>query len=54
MSLKVPEVQHSKLNMTQYKVASMTNELVQAVLDVMLFYFYEAEIGLDSWLVGLD
>ena len=53
MSLKVPEVRHSKLNMTQYKVASMTNELVQAVLAIMLFFFYEAEIGLDSWLVGL-
>lgn len=53
MNLEVPEIRHSKINMAQYKVASMTNELIQAALAIMLFFYYETEIGLNTWLVGI-
>ena len=44
---------HSKKSTASYSVGSLASEFVQGVLAFMLFYFYEAEVGLDSLLVGL-
>ncbi len=53
MSSESLEIRHTKIKMAQYKVGNMVNELIQAALAIMLFYYYEAEIGLDTLLVGL-
>jgi GPH family glycoside/pentoside/hexuronide:cation symporter len=53
MSSEVLEIKHSKVDMAQYQFATLPNELVAAALAAFLFFFYEVEIGLESWLVGL-
>ncbi|MHA1803671.1 MAG: MFS transporter [Promethearchaeota archaeon] len=46
-------VRHSKKNILSYNMGHYFMEFINLVQSFMLFYFYEAEIGLDSWLVGL-
>ena len=48
-----PVILHSKKNMASMNVASIAIELIQGVLSVMIFFFYEAELGLSSILAGL-
>ncbi|MFX1481370.1 MAG: MFS transporter [Promethearchaeota archaeon] len=43
---------HSKKELV-YNVTSLPIELIQGVLSLLVFFFYEAEIGLNSLLVGL-
>ncbi len=47
------EIMHSKKVMASYGVGSYINEFIQGVLIFMLFYFYEVEVGLASWMTGL-
>ena len=47
------EIQHSKKNITSYGVGNIVTEILAAVLAVMLFAFYETEVGLSSSLTGI-
>ena len=47
------EITHSKLNMTSYGFASMSREFIQIAFNTYVFFYYEAEIGLNVWLIGL-
>ena len=53
MSNEVGEVRHSKLNMASYGFGNFMNEFVQMAFGTFAFYFYEREIGLNVWLIGL-
>ncbi len=46
-------VRHSRLNIASYNTGQYVMEFINAVQGFMLFYFYEAEIGLNSVLVGV-
>ena len=46
-------IRHSKANIASYRVLSLPTELIQGVLNLLIFFFYEVEIGLNSWLVGI-
>ncbi|MFX0142118.1 MAG: MFS transporter [Candidatus Hodarchaeota archaeon] len=47
------EVGHSKLNMASYGFGSMSREFVQMAFNVLVFFYYEVEIGLNVWLIGI-
>ncbi len=47
------EVTHSKLNMASYGFGSMSREFVQMAFNVLVFFYYEVEVGLNVWLIGL-
>ncbi len=53
MSKEVGEVKHTKLNMASYGFGNFMNEFVQMAFGTFAFYFYEIEIGLNVWLIGL-
>ena len=53
LSNEVGEVRHSKLNMASYGFGNFMNEFVQMAFGTFAFYFYEIEIGLNVWLIGL-
>ena len=46
-------IQHSKKIMGSYSTGFYINEFVQGVLMFWLFFFYEVEVGLASWMTGL-
>lgn len=48
-----PIVSHSKMNIASYNMGHYFMEFISLVQAFMLFYFYESEIGLASWLVGI-
>jgi Na+/melibiose symporter-like transporter len=47
------EVQHSKRIMVSYNIATFVSDLLSAILAVMLFAFYETEVGLSTSLTGI-
>lgn len=47
------EIKHSKLGMVSYGFNSFSRELLRMTFTAWCFYFYESEIGLNVWLVGL-
>lgn len=47
------EIKHSKLNMTSYGWGKALNEFLAMAFTSFGFYYYEAEIGLNVWLVGI-
>lgn len=47
------EIQHSKKTMASCSVGNIVTEILAAVLAVMLFAFYETEVGLGSSLTGV-
>ena len=47
------EIVHSKKNMASYGFGSMSREFVQMAFNVLVFFYYEVEIGLNVWLIGL-
>jgi GPH family glycoside/pentoside/hexuronide:cation symporter len=49
---EAPIIFHSKANMASMNVASIAIELIQGVLSILIFFFYEAELGLNSLLTG--
>ena len=49
----VPVILHSKKMMASYSTGSFLYQLVEGVLVFMLFFYYETEIGLQSWMTGL-
>ena len=53
MSKKEIEIEHSKLNMASYGFGSMSREFVSMAFNVLVFFYYEVEINLNVWLIGL-
>ncbi|MHA1688516.1 MAG: MFS transporter [Promethearchaeota archaeon] len=49
---EAPIIYHSKKEMASMNVASIPIELIQGVLSVLVFFFYETELGLESLLAG--
>jgi GPH family glycoside/pentoside/hexuronide:cation symporter len=47
------EILHSKKILSSYGTGSLVSHLIDGVINFILFYFYEAEVGLNSWLVAL-
>ena len=47
------EITHSKLNMTSYAFGTFLNEFIMMAFFAFSFFYYESEIGLNVWLVGL-
>ena len=46
-------IHHSKKNMASYCSGIMGREFVQMAFNMFVFFYYEAEIGLNVWLIGL-
>ncbi len=51
--IEVPVIHHSKKIMISYNFGSVVAELIGTVLIMVLFIYYETEIGLSSLLTGL-
>ena len=47
------EIFHSKKNMASYGFGAMGREFVLMAFNVFVFFYYEVEIGLNVWLIGL-
>ena len=47
------QIKHSKLGMASYGFNSFSRELLRIAFSMFAFFFYEAELGLDVWLIGL-
>lgn len=47
------QIKHSNLNMASYGFGTLVNEFMAMAFSAFTFFYYEAEIGLSSWLVGL-
>lgn len=47
------EIRHSKGNMASYGFAKFLNEFIDMAFTAFGFFYYESEIGLNIWLVGL-
>jgi len=50
---EVIEIKHSKKNMTSYGFGKFINEFFNMAFGAFVFFFYESEIGLDSWLTSI-
>ena len=46
-------VRHSKKTMASYGFGIMSREFIQMAFNVLVFFYYEVEIGLNVWLIGL-
>ena len=46
------EIVHSNLNGLSYGFGSFSREFLRMAFSAYAFYFYESEVGLDTWLVG--
>jgi len=47
------EFEHSKLEMASYGAGPALNQFFRMAYVSFVFYFYESEIGLNTWLVGM-
>ncbi len=52
-SNEISGIGHSKKIMGSYSMGEYVYEFTQGILVFMLFYFYEVEVGLASWMTGL-
>jgi GPH family glycoside/pentoside/hexuronide:cation symporter len=50
---KTSKIEHGKGNMISFGFASMSREFVQIAFGTYVFFYYEAEIGLNVWLIGI-
>jgi len=46
-------VTHSKKIMISYNFGSLSREFIAMAFNILVFFYYEAEIGLNVWLIGL-
>ena len=53
MSNEIDEVIHSKLNMASYGFGKYLVEFLNMAFGTYAYFFYESEIGLESWIIGL-
>lgn len=44
---------HSKKSMASYGFGVMNREFIQMAFNILVFFYYEVEIGLNVWLIGL-
>lgn len=47
------EIIHSKLNMVSYGCTSLSREFVSMAFNVIVFFYYEVEIGLNVWFIAI-
>jgi GPH family glycoside/pentoside/hexuronide:cation symporter len=47
------ELFHSKLNMVSYGCGSLSREFVSIAFNVIVFFYYEVEIGLNVWFIAI-
>ena len=47
------EITHSKKSMASFACGTFLNEFIMMAFFAFSFFYYEAEIGLNVWLVGL-
>ena len=52
MSNEIDEVKHSKINMASYGFGKYIVEFLNMAFGTYAYFFYESEIGLESWIVG--
>jgi len=52
MSIEIDEVKHSKINMASYGFGKYLVEFLNMAFGTYAYFFYESEIGLESWIVG--
>ena len=50
---ELPIIFHSKKSITSMCLTALPIELIQGVLSILIFFFYEAELGLSSLLAGM-
>ena len=50
---EIPEIHYSKTNMVSYGFGNLVGQFIEAVVMILVFFFYEAEIGLSSILTAL-
>jgi len=50
---ELPIIFHSKKSIASMCLTSLPIELIQGVLSILIFFFYEAELGLSSLLAGM-
>jgi GPH family glycoside/pentoside/hexuronide:cation symporter len=50
---EIPDLSHSKKIMASYGFGNLMSQFIEAVFMVIVFFFYEAEIGLSSTLTAL-
>ena len=48
------QIKHSKKDMASYGFNSFSRELLRISFSMFAFFFYEAELGLNVWLIGLS
>jgi len=47
------EIRHSKLNMASYGSGSLAREFINMAFTATVFFYYEAVVGLDVWIITL-
>jgi len=47
------EVSHSKLNMASYGSGSLAREFINMAFTATVFFYYEAVVGLEVWVIFL-
>jgi GPH family glycoside/pentoside/hexuronide:cation symporter len=50
---EIPEILHSNWNLYSYGLGEFIMQIFSIAFGAYVFYFYEAEIGLNSWIVAL-
>lgn len=53
MTNKDIEITHSKANMFSYGCGSLSREFLLIAFNTLVFFYYEVEIGLNVWYVGM-
>ena len=48
------DLHHSTLNMVSFGFGSLSREYLRIAFSAYAFFYYETEIGLDSWMVALS
>ncbi|MFX0059877.1 MAG: MFS transporter [Candidatus Hodarchaeota archaeon] len=54
MSEQEIELKHSKLNMASYGMGSLAREFINMAFTATVFFYYEAVIGLEVWIIFLS
>lgn len=47
------DIMHSKKNMASYGFGSMSREFLLMAFNTFVFFFYESEVGLNVWYIGI-
>ena len=53
MTIENLEIKHGKATMASYGFGSMSREFIQMAFNTFVFFYYEVEIGLNVWYIGL-